>query len=256
MRNLFVILVLGCLCISTRALAQSTALPLLSHGNGDFSLSLQGGVVRNTLHQDRNDLYAFIARPALGLRKTLDIYGLVGLVQQRIRYADATLTAFHSGYDLLLGGGVSWKTPVRFPGAFSLMVVSQAQAFFPQGKSHEMLKLKTETLRKIRQTRYTWLQFQGAVFMVKRLAFIDVFAGPEIMRQQVTYQVNISLEQNQSAVPVNRLSGQYDLRTDLQLSAGLNAHLPGAYQLGLQIRGSNANHFAVFIGLSQTGWLD
>ena len=256
MRNPLFIMLLGYLILSTRAVAQSTALPLLSQGDGQFSLSLQGGLARHTIHQDRNDLHAFIARPALGLRKRLDIYGLVGLVRQRIQYAESSFTEFKSGLDLLVGGGISWKTPGHLPGSLSLFLVSQAQVFFPRGKSHEILNLEKETLRKIRQTQYTWLQLQASLFAVKRLACIDVFAGPVITGQKITYQVHIGLEQNQTVVPVNQLSGRYDSRTYLQASAGFNAHLPGAYQLGVQIRAGSLNNFALFVGLSQTGWLD
>ncbi len=236
--------------------AQSTGIPLLSGGQNEFALTVQAGLAGLTVRDDRHQVLAMVARPAFGLGRFADVYALLGMARQNVDYGDPQKSAFEGKSSLLYGAGLALQLPWRGPGGTLLFGTAQAAFFRPGGTSYENLDSQNSGLRRIRNTTYEWTQIQASFNLAYPTANARFFVGLELVVRNIRTVTTVKLQQDQSIVPVNRMSLPYLKQTQLAPTLGFNVSLPHRHLFGLQLRGTGPGDFGLFLGISQTGTLD
>ncbi len=236
--------------------AQTGFLPLLSHGKNQFALSVSGGLSAVAAGADRIQLYSAVARPTIGIAGRFDVFAQAGVLRQKLQPADGQETEFDSRAALLLGGGLAWRMPVRLPQNFSLYSGAYFSLFQPSGGLIENITNQNTTFRRIRQTTYKWTEAGGALYLVRRLARWELYAGADLQYRWVDIETSVQIEQDQTVVPVNRSKDVYARQLSMSPAFGFNLLLPHSHQFGIHVRTAGLHSFAILIGLSQTGKLD
>ncbi|MDQ7064941.1 MAG: hypothetical protein Q9P90_11955 [candidate division KSB1 bacterium] len=255
-RRMFVTLWLLSLFGAGPATAQSTGIPLLSGGENEFALTVQAGLAGLTVHDDRHQVLAIVTRPTFGLGRFADVYALLGMARQNVDYGDPQKSAFDGKSSLLYGAGLALQWPWRGPGRTLLFGTAQVAFFRPGGTSYENLDSQNSGLRRIRNTTYEWMQIQASFNLAYPTANARFFVGLELVVRNIRTVTTVKLQQDQSIVPVNRISLPYLKQTQLAPTLGFNVRLPHRHQFGLQLRGTGPGDFGLFLGISQTGALD
>ncbi|MFQ5629579.1 MAG: hypothetical protein ACE5I1_12520, partial [bacterium] len=163
--------------------AQSPALPVLSNRHAEFSVSVQGGLSRIDVSHSQSKLYFAVAQPAFGLWRSLDIFAIIGGMQQHTDYISAELSDYRSSSAVMYGAGATVQLPYAGPFKSSLFLSGKVMRFAPDGSIFKQLANQNAGFKKRHDIEYQWTNIELAVFGTKKVRRFDLITGVNYLRQ-------------------------------------------------------------------------
>jgi len=233
--------------------AQSLTLPVLSENHAEFSMSVQGGLSRIDVSHSKNNLYFAIARPAFGLWRSLDIFAIIGGMQQHTDYVSAEFSDYRSSSAVIYGGGATVLFSNEGPFKSSLFLSGQIMRFTPDGSIYNQLVNQNTGFKKRHDIEYQWTNIEFAAIAAKKVHRLELISGISFLQQKAEHSTQRILANESTSVPVGNSEGPFLKKSALFFNAGVMLHLPGRHRLGLHFRSSGNKDFGIFLSLSQTG---
>lgn len=233
--------------------AQSLVLPVLSESHAEFSMSVQGGLSHIDVSHSQSKLYFAIARPAFGLWHKLDIFAIIGGMQQHTDYVSAELSDYSSSSAITYGGGTTLLLSNAGPFKSSLFLSGKIMRFAPEGSIYNQLANQNAGFKKRHDIEYQWTNIELAAIGSKKIGRFDLITGVNYLRQTAEHSTQRILVGESASVPVGNSNGMFLKKSTLFFSIGAMLHLPGRQQIGLHLLGTGKEDFGIFLGISQTG---
>lgn len=235
--------------------AQATAIPLLSGGQRQLSLTVQAGYqTHRIVPAERNALYLGLGRFALGLKGRFDLYLLGGISRQRIDFDDTQLSSFLSQTAYAAGAGLSWQSEVPFLRGITTTLAMQGVFFSPRGAYEERITSPTTNFTgKRHEVTYRWAVAQASLFLSKRFGRYELFTGGSFLYDQVDRAKKVSLVSPENNYFISSSEGLYYQSSRVAASFGMSIHLPAGHQLGFELRALSTQEFSLTLGIGQTG---
>ncbi len=245
----YILIFFSILSSAGELVAQPAGAPIYTEGNGEFTISLDGGFFTKKIFRIKNESRRFFLKGSYGLSSYLDFYGLFGLTNLSLTLADSARTVLDDGFKAAYGGGLSLRILVFERMQMSLFFNGQLIRFISKPASESTLGFGTQVV----QLNYDWREANLTFGLTKKIGAANFYGGINtkiIQRFETKIDKLVFSGQNSTAT---RVKGKYTSGLLTSPLFGLDLNLPSRLKISFELSANNESDFAFYIGLCQRG---
>jgi len=244
-------LILGC-GLRMPLFGQIACNPLEPSGKGEWTVSLNGTYLNQTVGQENALSRRILLKSGYGMTPWLDLYVLGGAVDLEMKTGQAGIQDYDDKYRPAFGAGAhvslsSIESPVVLFGG------AQFVRFVSRGSYIGQFQVDNDYFESRYSMRYDWREFKaqlGLAFSVMMFRFYGAYTqwGVQRLDRKKEYLIYQG-----SSTYVGMEEGEYRSGMHSGILAGMQINFPGQFALTLETLIFDKDSYHILAGISQTG---